>query len=268
MQLPEQFYFSLKSFNESYKKDFEVFKSETGNDVDKRIYDAFLLEKHEEILGLVEQFEINHIEYKIIDERPRTLGEIQNTITGFNSISYKDLGQYFQSKEDALSTFKNSTIRIFDYDEIEFLLGFYNINDKGALVFDDYGFIHFKLGIQDVIELLNKEQLKSKSFISEEPQAVNTDPLDFNLNQTDLVHFFDLLVDADVIKEPNDEAHKTKGGFYGKLAQYFTAKGKVINPKSAKVVKTNKELKGSSYSDSYYKMLKSLQKTIQKKLDS
>lgn len=92
-------------------------------------------------------------------------------------------------------------------------------------------------------------------------------PLDFNLNQTDLVHFFDLLVDADIIKEPIDAAHKDTGGFYQKLADYFTAKGKKINPKSAKSTKTNKENKGTSYSQSYYETLKNLKATIEKKLD-
>ncbi len=93
------------------------------------------------------------------------------------------------------------------------------------------------------------------------------EPLDFNLNQTDVVHFFDLLVDADIIKEPTNEVHKkTKGGFYGKLSQYFTAKGRSINSKSAKQVKQNKKDKASSYSDAYYNMLRDLRLTIDRKL--
>lgn len=95
------------------------------------------------------------------------------------------------------------------------------------------------------------------------------EPLDFNLNQTDVVHFFALLVEAGVIKEPRDETHKTRGGFYGKIAQYFTAKGKKINYKSAKTTITNKKNKALfSYSESYYKLLKDLQGTIDKELNS
>lgn len=92
-------------------------------------------------------------------------------------------------------------------------------------------------------------------------------PLNFNLNQTDIIHFFDLLVDSDIIKEPNSVVHRgTKGGFYGKLSNYFTAKGKPINADSAKSIKTNKSIRYTSYSDSYYQMLEDLKKTIEQKL--
>lgn len=101
----------------------------------------------------------------------------------------------------------------------------------------------------------------------EKPKSEIIEPLDFNLNQTDIVHFFDLLVDADIIKEPINEVHKnTKGVFYGKLSKYFTAKGKSINPKSAKQVKTNKSIKLTNYSEAYYVMLKDLKVTIDRKL--
>ncbi|MBC2838862.1 hypothetical protein [Robiginitalea sp. SC105] len=93
----------------------------------------------------------------------------------------------------------------------------------------------------------------------------NLQPLDFNLNQTDLVHFFDLLVDADIVKEPSDVTHKN-GGFYPKLAKFFTARGKAINPNSAKSTKTNKKDKAIKYSKSYYQMLRGLKRTIEDKL--
>lgn len=99
-----------------------------------------------------------------------------------------------------------------------------------------------------------------------EPQPSIIEPLDFNLNQTDIVHFFDLLVDASVIEEPSNDVHRTKGGFYGKLSQYFTAKGKPINSNSAKTTKYNKKERQLSYSKSYFRMLKDLKNEIERKL--
>ena len=118
-------------------------------------------------------------------------------------------------------------------------------------------------------ELQTIRTIINEAFVSLQPSdnSIIFDPLDFNLNQTDIVHFFDLLVDADIIKEPLDEVHKqTKGGFYGKLSKYFTAKGRAINPNSAKQVKTNKNYKNTPYSNSYYQMLKFLENTINNKL--
>ena len=112
----------------------------------------------------------------------------------------------------------------------------------------------------------NLDQAKLSLQPKVEPQPSFIEPLDFNLNQTDTVHFFDLLVDAGVMEEPSGDVHRTTGGFYGKLSQYFTAKGKPINSNSAKTTKYNKEVRNLSYSKSYFKMLNDLKTEIDKKL--
>ena len=112
------------------------------------------------------------------------------------------------------------------------------------------------------------EEVRSNLEPKKETKTSIIEPLDFNLNQTDIVHFFDLLADAGVIKEPSDSIHKTPGGFYGKLSQYFTAKGKKINSKSAKTIISNKKNNELKYSTSYYQLLEDLKKTIDKKLTS
>lgn len=121
--------------------------------------------------------------------------------------------------------------------------------------------------LQHIKNTINEAKLNGGP--KEKPKSEIIEPLDFNLNQTDIVHFFDLLVDADIIKEPINEVHKsTKGGFYGKLSKYFTAKGRNINRNSAKQVKSNKDMKHTPYSGSYFAMLNDLKYTIERKLEN
>jgi len=128
-------------------------------------------------------------------------------------------------------------------------------NLKGLIKYSDLE--QWKTTIEDV-----KLSLQSKN--DDVPSKI--EPLDFNLTMTNVVHFFDLLVDADIMREPSHDAHNSKGGFYGKLSQYFTAKGKSINSDSAKQVKFNKGHNELDYSESYYIMLEDLQRSIGKKL--
>ncbi|MER3318885.1 MAG: hypothetical protein RIB79_11400 [Allomuricauda sp.] len=267
MEIPVKFYFGIEDLIKNYVKDFESFKSQCGTEVDHRVYDVIMLKNHEEVLAGIEGFETHQIEFRIKDKF-NEISVHQEAFSGYESISYQDLGFRFKTKQEALYTFKDADIRIFSYFEIKCLLDFYKENDEGKLVFDDYEFILFKLGLKDVIEQLKNGGPENWKLNTKKSKDFEIDPLEFNLNQTDLIHFFDLLVDADLIKEPENEVHKTKGGFYGKLARYFTAKGRRINPKSAKTIKTNKENKGTPYSQTYYEMLKNLKKTIEQKLES
>ncbi|MEW2920119.1 hypothetical protein AB1A65_01540 [Muricauda sp. ANG21] len=168
---------------------------------------------------------------------------------------------------DAVQSFDEQT-KNFQSEEIDFVLNSYFYTEDGNILFERREWINAVKSLAKFCKWLHtrKEQILSGELVTDDIYD-NLEPLEFNLNQTDLVHFFDLLVDADVIKEPENEVHKTKGGFYGKLAKYFTAKGKSINPKSAKTIKANKENKGTPYSQTYYEMLNNLKKTIERKLD-
>ena len=192
----------------------------------------------------------------------------------YRGIVIKGYSNYSTSeswKDYFIRQFKNAKKE--DYSANEFFEGCLN---EIRLIFEgDLESINqFGLSIQAKIDekklkLIRNQIEEAKQIIlsKNNSKPYNLEPLDFNLNQTDLVHFFDLLVDADIIKEPTNEAHKkTKGGFFGKLSKYFTAKGKPINSNSAKQVQTNKNIKQSPYSETYYKMLRDLKQTIDKKL--
>ncbi|MCW5516158.1 hypothetical protein [Muriicola sp. Z0-33] len=256
MEIPFKYYLTLEDFKSNYKKDLQNFQNtiESGDEI---IYAHFLEEKYLEIAGVLENFEMHEIEFDNTTTGRKSLSELVGRNFD-NGIHYKDLGSWYNSKQEALNSFKNARIRIFSYKELEILITVFYYEENGNLLFNNVEFLRQKIAFEEILKLI--EMKKSQSLNS------TIEPLDFNLNQTDLIHFFDLLVDADIIKEPTSKAHKSKGGFYGKLAQYFTAKGQAINPNYAKGVKIRKKNKGTPYSESYFEALQDLKKTIAKQL--
>lgn len=186
-------------------------------------------------------------------------------------IDIKSIGNYYDDLSIAIDEYDGEFMIDMDREDVKSIIENYFHQSEKGISFQHKKYELHKKAYKNIIEWLEERlSLMATKNIEVDLKDLKRqiEPLDFNLNQTDVVHFFDLLVDAGVIEEPSKDVHKKNGGFYPKIAQYFTAKGKAINSKSAKSTKPNMNNKGTSYSESYFEMLKNLQSTINKKLDS
>lgn len=85
----------------------------------------------------------------------------------------------------------------------------------GNKIFDE---TFVSIACENIIEFLNSQLNLNKN-------TQNIEPLDFDLNQSEVIFLFNLLMEANLLKVP--EAHN--GSYWQKLSTYFTARGKKIN---------------------------------------
>ncbi len=256
---------------EEYHEQLKDFLNDPYDDEDEEIY--FIMPKLGAHIYALQIATLNKEFVELVKNQQTQYFEISDNSARMHLIQIKliylnNCGVSMDKLIEAVYDFDEQTKK-FKHEEIEFVIKTYFYSEDGGIKFERRDWIKSVRSLSKFCKWLHtrKEQIISGEILEIE-QYSKIAKLDFNINQTDLVHFFDLLVDADIIKEPEHEVHKTLGGFYGKLAEYFTAKGKTLNPKSAKTIKTNKVNKGTPYSQSYFDMLKNLQKTIDKKLNS
>tara|TARA_R110000765_G_scaffold66328_1_gene128353 strand:- start:2952 stop:3749 length:798 start_codon:yes stop_codon:yes gene_type:complete len=161
MEIPYTYYFSIEGFNSNYQDDFELFRKKTGDN--ERLFLEFLLEKYQEIYGALERYEQHYIEFDNSNSSRKSLSEITG-IRFNNSFSFKELGNYFNSKDEALNRFRNARIRYFEYHEIEYLITCFYSEENGVLSFDELGYLKHKIAFEEIINALEilKENLSEK----------------------------------------------------------------------------------------------------------
>lgn len=102
------------------------------------------------------------------------------------------------------------------------------------------------------LDVLSVAILKTKNKIQPQklmPQKPNILPIDFDLNQSELIYLFDILQEAGFLKKPKFQ----EGSYYRKIEAFFTAKGVTLKDAEQK---RNKILdKGLSTSEEIKKAL-------------
>lgn len=92
---------------------------------------------------------------------------------------------------------------------------------RGNLYASNIDAILFALG--EAKNQLDPHKMKNKTQI---------EPLDFDLNQSEVIYLFDILITANLLKTP--KAHE--GSYWRKLETYFTASGKSIRDAEQKKI--------------------------------
>lgn len=234
MNLPFHKYYSVNEFDNNYKKDLAEFKSLIPESTELHFLE-YLQNKYLDLkifLDTVSMESINLVDSK--GSHKYLLCEL------FAFPNVKEVMTFYKEEANNLKYFRSKK-------DFEFLISTYFSEEDGNLIFDDVAFKNLKFGIENIslrlFELI-KNYNKTKSGMKDYP------PLDFDLNQQEVIWLFDILQEAGFIKEPKFH----DGSYYRKIETFFTANGKEIKHPEQK---RNKYLEnGISTSDALIERLK------------